>query len=98
MSHLDPATVEAAIERALTPLKRLLPARTLEKIREEMREYATTHPYPAALLRQIGPEPIVKSSHVRDGEAAGDEGIDGVGAPPAIVPLRRIKGTGGGGQ
>jgi hypothetical protein len=82
MPHLDPALREAAIERALAPLKRLFPARTIERMREQMREYATTHPYPIALLRQISPDPAVKDSDVRgDGDESG-----------SVAPLRRAEG------
>jgi len=95
MSNLDPATVEAAIERALAPLKRLVPARTLEKIREEMREYATTHPYPVALLGLIGPEPVVLKSGDPEAQA---EAAPEPGAGGGPVPLRRLTGTGGGGR
>jgi hypothetical protein len=84
MTQLDPDLREAAIQRALAPLARLFPAATIERMREQMREYATTHPYPVALLRQISPEPAVQGSHVRaeDGEGAEDapaERLDGTG-------------------
>jgi len=81
MSRLDPDLREAAIQRALAPLERLFPAKTIERMREQMREYATTHPYPIALLRQISPEPEVQGSHVRakEGEAA--------------APIQRLDGT-----
>jgi hypothetical protein len=59
-----PEAVDDAIERALAPYVPLFPAETLEVMREQMREYATTHPYPVALLRQLDVADV-KESHVR---------------------------------
>lgn len=54
--------LEIAIERALAPYRRRVPPVVLEAMREEMKEYAATHPYPVALLRQLGPQAAVLES------------------------------------
>lgn len=61
--------VDDAIERALAPYVPVLPAATIEVMREQMREYATTHPYPVALLRQLDAVEV-KESHVRSKNGA----------------------------
>ncbi len=61
--------VDDAIERALAPYVRLFSAETIEVMRAQMREYATTHPYPVALLRQLDVEDV-KESHVRSKNGA----------------------------
>ncbi len=97
MPPVDPATLEDAIERALGPLKRMMPPRTLEKMREQMREYATTHPYPVALLRTIGPEPVVHRSGDRPADVPEQDGDGGQARDVAarVVPLQRVRGGGG---
>jgi hypothetical protein len=87
MPHLDQAIMEAAIERALAPLKGCFPPKTLEKMREELREYATTHPYPVGLLRVIGDEPAVRRSGPRE---VGEDGDDAESAAPE--PAGRARG------
>lgn len=87
----EPDVLEAAIERALAPYARLLPRAALDKMREQMREYASTHPYPVALLRQLSPA-TVQASHVTASEATA---IDDR-ATTAAAPLRRIPGGRGG--
>jgi hypothetical protein len=86
MPHLDQATIEAAIERALASLKGLFPPKTIEKMREELREYATTHPYPVGLLRAMGDEPVVQRSGPR---AVGEHGGDAESAAPETVGRAR---------
>ena len=85
MPHLDQATVVAAIERALAPLKGRFPPKTLEKMREELWEYATTHPYPVGLLRAMGDEPAIQ----RSGDRAVDETNDAESAAPEAVGRAR---------
>jgi hypothetical protein len=77
--------VEAAIERALAPLVGRFPPKTLEKMREELREYATTHPYPVGLLRAMSDEPAVQ----RSGDRAVDETNDVESAAPEAVGRAR---------
>jgi hypothetical protein len=86
MPHLDQTTVEAAIERALAPLKGLFPPQSIEKMREELREYATTHPYPVGLLRAMGDEPAVHRSGPRE---VGEDGDDAESAAPEAVGRAR---------
>jgi hypothetical protein len=69
MKKKKPETVDDAIERALAPYVRVLPAETIEMMREQMREYATTHPYPVALLRELDAAEV-KESHVRSKNGA----------------------------
>jgi hypothetical protein len=64
-----PAAVDDAIERALAPYLPLFSAETIELMRAQMREYATTHPYPVALLRQLDAADV-KESHVRSKNGA----------------------------
>jgi hypothetical protein len=68
-----PEAVDDAIERALAPYVPLFSAETLEVMREQMREYATTHPYPVALLRQLDAADV-KESHVRSKNGAPEAG------------------------
>ncbi len=63
--------VDEAIERALAPYVSRFPAATIETMREQMREYATTHPYPVALVRQLETA-VVKESHTRAKNGAPD--------------------------
>ena len=72
---------EAAIERALAPLKRLFPARTIERMREQMREYATA-PLPDRAASSNQSVSAVKDSDVRgDGDESG-----------SVAPLRTAEG------
>jgi len=64
MTKKKPEPVDEAIERALAPYVGRFPDAMLDIIREEMREYATTHPYPVALFRRLE-STEVKESHVR---------------------------------
>lgn len=50
-----------AVEMALAPYRAILPPETLAIVRRELIAILTTHPYPAALLRQLDPPVVLES-------------------------------------
>lgn len=87
MPEQDHDLLEDAISRALAPYAWIVPRATLERMRENMREYATTHPYPVALVRQMSEEPATQGSHTRATDPDADEE-----APAPVQRLRVAKG------
>jgi hypothetical protein len=57
---LSPALLQT-VETALDPYRTLLPPATLDLMRRELITVLTTHPYPAALLRQLNPPTVLES-------------------------------------
>jgi hypothetical protein len=70
----DPALLEDAIKAVLAPLAGLVPQAGLERMAQNMREHASTHPYPVALLRGMTPETGRKESYTRPTDANEQEG------------------------
>jgi hypothetical protein len=78
------AVLEAAVERALAPYRRLLPEEALERMRSGLREELQRHPVSSLLLRRLTPPPAVMAS--------GDVERDDAGLPTPV------KAKSGGGQ
>src|SRR5262245_13042284 len=61
LPEFDPALVEI-VERKLDPYRGRLSPEMLDHFRAEALVLLSTHPYPAALLKQLQPAPVVQHS------------------------------------
>jgi 2-polyprenyl-3-methyl-5-hydroxy-6-metoxy-1,4-benzoquinol methylase len=57
----SPVLVET-VEQALEPYKKILSPEMLEHFRQEALLELSNHPYPAALIRKLTPDPVVQAS------------------------------------
>lgn len=58
LCEFDPILVES-VEKALEPYRETLSPEMLEHFRTEALVLLTTHPYPAALLETLQPDPVL---------------------------------------
>lgn len=58
---LDPL-LEEKLDRALAPYVDLLPPEVLAQLREDLGDFATTHPEMARMLARLRPPPVVAES------------------------------------
>ena len=75
--EFDPRLV-ATVERALEPYKRRYPPEMVEHFRREALVQLSLHPYSAALIQQLKPDPEVKGSGPQPTE-------EGATLEPALV-------------
>jgi hypothetical protein len=70
----DP-TLEAEVERAMKPYKKLLPPHMQAAFRDNLRRALTEHPKGKALLDRVRPPPIVTQSgdRVKEGASVPEE-------------------------
>jgi len=76
------------VEAELAPFKKLLSPAEVDFFRRQALATLPSHPYPAALLRQLTPEPEVQQSGVLGADADADEEREG--------PAASSQGRGGG--
>lgn len=60
----DDPRIVAQVERALDAFRTLLPPDALAALREDMLDFATTHPAMKELSSRARPRPVPASSHV----------------------------------
>ena len=77
----DNPVLREIIERVIDENRHLLPAETLEMMREEMTAALASYPYPAALLRKLSQSPVVQKSGPRPTEANGAGSPHEMGEP-----------------
>lgn len=80
----DPMILEA-IERAIEPFKHRLSPAALDIVRQEVATLLATQPYPSALLRKLGPAPVVHESGVKPTDGSSE----GASAAPVDALARR---------
>jgi len=94
LPELDPALIEI-VERKLAPYRGRVSPEMLEHFRQEALVLLSTHPYPAALLRQLQPPAVVDhSTSVPTADGATAE-KNGSAAPPAKPGEHSKPGRGG---
>lgn len=81
-TNLDDPELLLAIEQALAPFTRLLPASTLDHMRREMALQLSTHEHTAAMLRHLRSDAVVQESGTR----VSDESESEPGVVSAPIP------------
>jgi hypothetical protein len=95
LPEFDPALIEI-VERKLAPYRGRVSPEMLEHFRQEALLLLSTHPYPAALLKQLKPPTVVDhSTSVPTADGATAE-KNGSATPPATSGERSKRGRRGG--
>jgi hypothetical protein len=97
LTEIDPALVEI-VERKLDPYRRLVSPEMLEHLRREAFVLLSSHPYPAALVKQLQPPPVVEFSTsvptADEGAVSGNGSAEPVSTAAASERSRRGRGGG----